>query len=135
MRQFIQIVEGVITESDTIRIGRHAAQRLKTRNQLLQLLKKKPALRGWATSDGDVWVWDAEAFTHSFMTRHIPFTEKPIYFWHPANAPDVEFEQNGGRDAVMDCGDFLFDVWSPGEADKKDFIASNDTLRRIISCS
>lgn len=117
MREWIDIIRHSLLEANTIRIGLNRLFRLTSRQQLLSLLERFPALRGWTTADGEVWVWNAEKFSHSHTSRYIPRYEKPVYFWSEA-APEIEFEQNGGRDAVMQCGDFLFDMWVVG--DRKD---------------
>jgi hypothetical protein len=126
-------IHEILTEADTIRFGREYARRLKNRQHLLTLLASKPALRGWTTADGDVWVWDAYALTHNFVERKLPTSGLvPIYFWRH-DAPEDSFEQTGGRDAASDLGDFIFDVWGMGS--KQDAIAralQSPTLHRII---
>lgn len=126
-----------IDEGDNVRVGSAYVRRLKSRSQLIQLLDKFPALRGWVTANGDVWVWDAEALTHGNVEFRIPDAENPIYFWHPTNSPDIEFEQNGGRDNVRKCDGFLFDLFSfsPLNKDQQiDFVmAKSPLLRQIIS--
>lgn len=121
-------------DESSVRIGNAYIRRLQNRAQLINLLTKSPlgALRGWVCGNGEVWVWDAMDWSHGFAGRHIPGHENPIYFWNHA-APAEEFEQNGGKESVMDCGPFLFDA-SPfnREESRQTVLAKSPLLRKLI---
>jgi hypothetical protein len=123
-----------INESAVRVFGNKYIRLLTGKSQLLKLLAQSQigALRGWVTSNGEVWVWDAMDWSHGWAGRHVFNAENPVYFWSPTSPPE-EFEQNGGRETVIDCGDFLFDA-TPWQREKQREIvlAKSPVLAKLI---
>lgn len=124
-----------VREAKNFTIGLTNVYQLVSRQQLLNLLKRHPVLRGWVSRTGVTWVWDAYDMDHTSAQYEIPASVNIALIFSSKNAGMEEFSKADVENfRGKDFGDFYVSAacWEHPDCYEAARLIS-PVMRRILS--